>query len=154
MPSRSAFPTQHCCQALFILNEPPGLLLLLFWRGGESSAQSKRTSETSQRCDVLPRGLVGKRPQQLQPWKALYRLLLHLGCELLARRRAVLREPWRNRSELFSVANAPFSTLAPRTHRVWRGPEEGEGQNSFSSLKSPIVCLNFLGMRVYKAKNW
>lgn len=96
--------------------------------------------------------MVGKR--QLQPWKALYRLLLHLGCELLARRRAVLREPWRNRSELFRVAKPPLRMLAPRTHRVWRGPEEGEGQNSFSGLKSPTVCLNFLGMRVYKAKKW
>lgn len=98
--------------------------------------------------------MVGKKPQQLQPWKALYRLLLHLGCELLARRQAVLREPWRNISELFSVANAPFRMLAPRTHRVWRRPEEGERQNSFSSLKSPTVGLNFLGMRVYKEKNW
>ena len=99
---------------------PQDFSFLLFWRRGESSTQGERTSEISQRCEVPPRGLVGKRPRQLQPWKALYRLLLHLGCELLARRRAVLREPWRNRSELFRVAKPPLRMLAPRTHRVWR----------------------------------
>lgn len=89
MPLDCFFSTQHCCRALFILNEPPGLLPFpLLESKRELSTEHKRTSETSRRCDVPPRGAAGQGPEQLQPRKALCGLPLHPGHEPLAREAA------------------------------------------------------------------
>lgn len=56
----------------------------------------------------------------------------------------MLREPWRNRSELFRVAKPPLRDVGPRTHRVWRGPEE-ERAEFFLKPQEPDRLLKLLG---------
>lgn len=53
--AHSAPFTQHCCQALFILNEPPGLLPSLLWKGSEVYTEQKEHLKAASTLMFHPR---------------------------------------------------------------------------------------------------
>lgn len=125
MPLDSCFSAQHCCRALFILNEPPGLLPspLLESKRESSAHNKKRTSEPASALIFYLGAWWVRGLSSCSPGKRFAGSCCIWATSSWHRRQPGLRGPWRDRPVLpgASCGQATTQGAGPRTRRARGG---------------------------------